>query len=111
MTMPLGAAQYDVVFNAMHDGSLPHDLIVTQQYTCKGASAQYVSIATASNASGNQFYKLSTTVTYPPANAPAGCLLTTAGIYVQQEQGTCENAGGTTECPNIYIDDVSITLH
>jgi hypothetical protein len=111
MTMPLGAAQYDVVFYAMHDGSVPHNLILTQQYTCKGSSAQYVSIATASNVSAGQFSKLSTTVTYPPANAPSGCLLTTAGIYVQQEQGTCGTATGNIECPNIYIDDVSITLH
>ena len=56
--------------------------------------------------SASNWTQLSGTVTFPPANAPVGCRLTSAAVYVQQENGTC----GTLECPDIYIDDVSITL-
>ena len=109
--LPIGAAKYNIVFNALHDGTLPHDLMLTPTYTCLGSSAQFPGpIATASQSGGNVWNTLSGTFTYPPANAPAGCKLTSAGIYVQQESGTCGTGPGQIECPDIFIDDVSITL-
>jgi len=50
-------------------------------------------------------------VTLPPPDAPAGCKLVQAAIAVRQiDAGTCTASGGTLECPDLYIDDVSITL-
>ena len=66
--------------------------------------------AIASQVAGGTWNQLSGTVTFPPANAPAGCQLTAAGLYVQQEGGTCGTGTGQVECPDIYVDDVSITL-
>ena len=44
---------------------------------------------------------------FPPANATAGCKLAVAAVNVQQaETGACS----TIECPDLYIDDVSITI-
>lgn len=48
-------------------------------------------------------------VTDPPASAPAGCKLTQAAVYLQQEGGTC-GADGGIECPDLYVDDVAITV-
>ena len=36
--MPLGAAEYNVVFNALHTGANPHDLVLQATYTCLGGS-------------------------------------------------------------------------
>jgi hypothetical protein len=110
-SLPIGAAKYNVVFNALHTGSLPHDLMLTPTYTCLGGSAQFPGAAvTASQVAGGTWNQLSATITYPPANAPAGCKLTSAAVYVQQESGTCGGGAGQIECPDIYVDDVSITL-
>ena len=110
-TLPIGAAKYNVVFNALHTGSLPHDLLLTPTYTCLGGSAQFPGAAvTASQVAGSTWNQLSATITYPPANAPAGCKLKAAGVYVQQEGGNCGTGAGQIECPDIYVDDVSITL-
>jgi hypothetical protein len=85
--------------------------MLTPTYTCLGGSAQFPGAAvTASQVSGSTWNQLSATITYPPANAPAGCKLKAAAVYVQQESGTCISAGGQTECPDLYVDDVSITL-
>jgi hypothetical protein len=109
--LPIGAAKYNVVFNAMHTGSLPRDLILQPTYTCQGGSAQFpASIAMASQVAGGTWNQLSASVTFPPANAPAGCKLASAGLYVQQDGSTCGTGTGQVECPDIYVDDVSITL-
>jgi len=68
------------------------------------------SVGAASNVAGGAWNQLSATVTFPPADAPAGCQLTSASLYLQQESGTCGIATGQVECPDIYVDDVSITL-
>ena len=87
--MPLGAAKYNVTFNGLHSGSLPHDLILQPTYTCAGGTSQFPApIATASQVGGNGWNTLTGTVTFPPANAAAGCRLTAAGIYMQQEGST-----------------------
>jgi len=107
--LPLGAARYNVTFNSLHDGAMNHDLILQPTYTCQGGSAQFpASVAIASQAGGNSWNTLSGTYTMPPANAAAGCKMTSAAFYVQQEFGNGSCSG--VECPNIYVDDVSITL-
>jgi len=107
--LPLGAARYNITFNALHDGTMNHDLILQPTYTCQGGSAQFpASVAVASQTGGNVWNALSGTYTFPPANAAAGCKMTSAALYVQQEFGNGSCTG--VECPNIYVDDVSITL-
>jgi hypothetical protein len=58
----------------------------------------------------NNWNTLSGTVTFPPVNAPATCKLAAAAIYMQQEGGTCGTGTGQIECPDLFIDDVSISL-
>ena len=108
--LPLGAAKYNFTFNALHDGTMAsHDLILQPTYTCQGGSANFpASIAVASQVGANGWNTLSGTATFPPANAPAGCKLTSAAVYLQQEYGNGSCTG--VECPNLYVDDVSITL-
>jgi hypothetical protein len=109
--LPIGTAKYNVVFYALHTGSLPHSLMLQPVYNCGTGSQQFpASVGIASNVAGGTWNQLSASVTFPPANAPAGCQLTAAGFYVQQEGGTCGTGAGQIECPDIYIDDVSITL-
>ncbi len=106
--LPLGAAKYNVTFNGLHSGSFPHDLILQPTYTCLNGTTQYPApIATASQVGGNGWNTLTGTVTFPPANATAGCKLISAGIYMQQEGAT---VCATGECPDLFVDDVSITL-
>jgi hypothetical protein len=108
--LPLGAAKYNVTFNGLHSGSFPHDLILQPVYTCLASGATQffpAPIATASQVGGNGWNTLSGTVTFPPANAAAGCKLTAAGVYMQQEGSTNCTTG---ECPDLFVDDVSITL-
>jgi hypothetical protein len=112
-TLPLGAAKYNVTFYALHSGALPHDLVLQPTYTCAAATPAAVfppPIAIASQAGGNGWNTLSGTVTFPPAGAAAGCKLISAAIYVQQEGGTCGAGVGQIECPDLFVDDVSITL-
>jgi len=109
--LPIGAAKYNVVFYALHTGSVPRDLILQPVYTCQGGSQQFpASVAIAPQVAGGTWNQLSGTVTFPPANAPAGCQLAAAGLYVQQDGATCGTGPGQVECPNIFVDDASITL-
>ncbi len=107
--LPLGAAKYNVTFHSLHNGGLPHDLILQPTYRCLGDtdSTFPAPVATAIQAGGNAWNQLSGTVTFPPAGAPAGCRLVSAGLYLQTEGASC---GGGNECPDLFVDDVSITL-
>jgi hypothetical protein len=107
--LPIGPGKYNVSLSAQHNGALPHPLMIQPTYTCKGGSGNYPAAAAyVANTVGGTWYAMSGTVTFPPANAPAGCKLTAAGIYVQQgDNGAC---GADIECPDLFIDDVSITL-
>ena len=99
-----------MTFYALHTGTRPHNLVLQPTYNC-GAGQQFPApIATATGVSGNGWNQLSATVTFPPAGATAGCKLTSAAVYMQQEAGTCGTGAGQIECPDIYVDDVSITL-
>jgi len=109
--LPIGTAKYNVSFYALHTGSLPHSLMLQPVYTCGTGAQQFpASVGVASNVAGGTWNQLAATVTFPPANAPAGCQLTAAGLYIQQEGGTCGTGTGQVECPDIYVDDASITL-
>ena len=110
--LPLGAAKYNVVFNALHTGAQVHDLVLQPTYTCLGGAGQYpAAIATAAALPKDTWTQLSGTVTLPPADAVAGCKLSSAAVYVQQGGGgTCGSGTGQVECPDLFIDDVSITL-
>jgi hypothetical protein len=109
--LPIGTAKYTVSFWVMHTGSSPHDLTLQPTYACLGGSQQFpAGVATAAQATGGTWTQLSGSVTFPPAGATAGCKLTSAGLYIQQEGGTCGTGTGQIECPDIYVDDVSITL-
>jgi hypothetical protein len=108
--MPLGPAKYNVTFNVLHNGTMNHDISLEGSYTCAGGTAQFPApFAIASQVGGNSWNALTGPVTFPPANAAAGCKLTSAAIYVQQEFA---NGGSCTgiECPDLFVDDVSITL-
>ena len=109
-SMPIGPAKYNVTFNVLHDGAMNHDLSLEGTYTCAGGSAQFPApFVGVSQVGGNSWNTLTGTVTFPPANAAAGCKLTAAAIYVQQEFANGGSCSGI-ECPDIFVDDVSITL-
>jgi len=119
-----GTAQYNVSLWVLHTGSLPHTLMLQPTYMCDGDSGMSYpnAVATASNVPGSTvaaqtWTQLSAKVTFPPANARAGCKLaggasqgTAPALYIQQESGPCGSGIGQIECPDVYIDDVSITL-
>jgi hypothetical protein len=110
-TLPIAPAKYNVTFYGLHNGALPHNLVIQPTYTCAGGTAQYPApIATVTGAAANSWNTLSGTVTFPPANAAATCKLSSAAIYMQQEGGTCGTGAGQIECPDLFIDDVSISL-
>jgi hypothetical protein len=109
--LPIGAAKYNIVFNVLHTGAMAHNLILVASYTCLGSSpVTGAAIATAPTVMPNAWTMLSGTVTMPPADAAPGCRLTEAAVHVQQEPGTCGTTSGAIECPNLYVDNVSITL-
>ena len=105
--LPIGAARYHVTFHVLHTGATAHDLVLQPSYTCLGGTPAITPpIDTAAAISGNTWTTLSGTVTLPPLDATAGCKLTAAEVHVQQETGACD----TIMCPDIYIDDASITI-
>jgi hypothetical protein len=105
--LPLGPGKYDVVFHGLHTGTVPHTLILQPTYTCANASAPLPApLFTAPAVPPNTWTTLTGTVSFPPANAPPGCLLSDAAVYMQQEAGAC---GTGIECPDLYVDEVSIT--
>jgi hypothetical protein len=109
--LPIGAAKYNVVFNVLHTGTVPHNLVLVPTYACLGGSQVTGSaIATVASAAANAWQPLTGSLTMPPANASAGCKLTQAAVHVQQEMGTCGTGAGMIECPDLHLDDVSITL-
>jgi len=110
--LPIGALRYNVSVQALHTGTSTHSLVLQPTYTCLGGVATTASpIATVAAAPGGTWTPLAGTVTLPPADAPPGCRLTAATVSVRQsETGTCTASGGALEGPDLYIDDVSITL-
>ena len=62
-------------------------------------------IATVTAVPKNTWVELKGTATFPPADAPTGCKLSLAAIYVRHEGTACSGP-----CPELFVDDVSITL-
>jgi len=108
--LPIGPAKYNVSISVQHNAALAKTLMLQPTYTCKGGNPNYPSaVGYTQNIPPNTWTTLSGTVTFPPADAPAGCQLAAAAIYVQQ-QGETGNCGTDYECPDLFIDDASITL-
>lgn len=109
--LPTGSARYTLTFWVQHNGTATHALTLQPAYTCLG-SAQVLPppIATATAVAGATWTELTGTVTLPPADATPGCNLSQASVYVAQEPGTCGTGAGQVECPDLFVDDVSITL-
>jgi hypothetical protein len=109
-SLPIGAGKYAVTFNALHSGTKPHSLSLIPTYTCLGGT-QVVAmpIVTMAGVAPSTWVTLTGNLTLPPAAAAAGCRLTDASVSLQQEAGTCGAATGQIECPDLFVDDVSIT--
>jgi hypothetical protein len=110
--LPTGNAKYSVAFQVMHTGVISHGMVLQAAYTCAAGSTTFPQpFASVAAVAPNHWTQLGGTMTLPPPDAPAGCRLTLATVSVkQQETGACTTAGGAVECPDLYIDDVSITL-
>ena len=109
--LPSGYGRYNVSIWVMQNGTVAHDLTLQSTYTCQGGTAQMppATMTTAQVAPGT-WTQLTGTVTLPPANAPPGCKLTNAAVYVMQEGTACGSGANQVECPDFYVDDASITM-
>jgi hypothetical protein len=109
--LPIGTASYNLTFWVQHNGTATHDLNLQAAYTCIGSTQVLPPpIATATAVAGSTWTQLGGTLTLPPANATPGCGLAQATVFVTQEAGTCGTGAGQVECPDLFVDDVSITL-
>jgi hypothetical protein len=107
--LPLGAARYAVSLWARQGGTADHQLALLPLYGCIGSPVVHFAAPSAAvTASAGQWTQLEGTFVFPPADAPAGCVLSQAGVALgQAETGDC---GSTVECPDLFVDDASITL-
>jgi hypothetical protein len=110
--LPTGAARYTVSAWVMQTGTKPHPLVLQPSYSCTGPTmtpmvAPPIVLSGDGNAVANNWVQLTGTVVMPPASAPAGCVLNQPMVTLQQaETGACS----TVECPDLYIDDASLTV-
>jgi hypothetical protein len=106
--LPIGIARYSVTFNVLQSGSMNHALVLQPAYTCIGSPTLITPTSTVTaTAAPNTWTTLSGTFVFPPVDAPSGCQLSSAAVYVLQgETGTC----AAVECPDLFVDDASITL-
>ncbi len=107
--LPIGAARYAVSFWVLQDGTTDHQLGLLPLYSCIGSSTSYYATPSAPVvAHAGQWTQVTGTFVFPPPDAPAGCVLSQASVALGQgETGDC---GSTLECPDLYVDDASITL-
>jgi hypothetical protein len=107
-----GAARYAFSFWVKHTGTLAHDLMLVPTYNCitPATAVTPPPIAAALAVPPDTWTELAGTGTFPPADAPAGCKLQTAAVYVRTDGTACGTGTGLVECPDLYVDDVSITL-
>ena len=113
--LPIGTARYDISFWVRHapaptnPGDLQtHDLMLQTTYNCinpPGTMSPTSPIAMVADVPRNTWVELKGTATFPPADAPVGCKLSLAAVYVRHEGTACNGP-----CPELFIDDVSITL-
>jgi len=113
--LPLGAARYQISFWVMQTGMTAHALVLQPSYTCMvngvsmaAANAAPIVLSGTGKADAGNWVNLTGTVVLPPLDAPAGCVMAQASVTLQQaETGVC---GSTVECPDLYLDDASISL-
>jgi hypothetical protein len=107
--LPTGAARYNISFWVQHAGTVPRTLMLQTTYTCVGGSAVLPpAIATVPDVAPNTWTELKGMGVFPPANAAAGCRLLLAAVYVQHDGTACGSGG--VECPDLFVDDVSVTI-
>jgi hypothetical protein len=107
--LPIGAARYAVSLWGMQGGTTVHQLALLPLYSCIGSSVVHSGAPSAAvTAPPGVWTQVTGTFVLPPADAPAGCVLSQASVTLgQAETGTC---GSTVECPDLFVDDASITL-
>jgi len=107
--LPIGAARYAVSLWVMQDGTVDHQLGLRPLYGCVGnATGYYAAPSAPVVAHPGQWTQVTGTFVFPPADAPAGCVLSQASVALGQgEMGTC---GSGLECPDLFVDDASITV-
>ncbi|HVV52710.1 MAG TPA: carbohydrate binding domain-containing protein, partial [Polyangia bacterium] len=112
--LPIGAARYAVSAWVYQTGTMNHSLMLQPAYSCIGSSAVVTPAVTGANGTTavkavapSTWQQLSGTFVFPPADESSTCKLSMAAVYVLQgETGTCS----AVECPDLYVDDASITL-
>ncbi len=113
--LPIGAADYAVTFYVMQSGVTSHAIQLWAAYSCKGdpsGSVRTKAITqTAALPTGSWAPLSSGAVAFPPSDAPKGCQMTGAALWVTQaDQGTCGTGSGQIECPDLFLDDATIAL-
>ena len=108
--LPTGAARYNFSFWVQHAGTVPRTTDAAAHVHlyrwCGGPAA---GDRDRDGVAPNTWTQLTGTAVFPPANAPAGCKLLLAAVYVQHD-GTACGRGGQVECPELFVDDVSMTM-
>jgi hypothetical protein len=104
-----GAARYDFSIWVKHTGTATRDLILQPTYSCIAPAGLVTPppIKTELAVPGDTWIELKGTGVFPPADAPSGCKLSSAAVYVRTDGTSCN---GGADCPDLYIDDVSIKL-
>jgi hypothetical protein len=114
--LPIGAANYAATFYVMQSGVTSHKFQLWAVYSCLNDPAgsvrkKAVAQTAAAVPTGTWAALSSTAVAFPPSDAPKGCKMTEAAFWVTQvEQGTCGTGTGQVECPDLFLDDATITL-
>jgi hypothetical protein len=112
--LPTGTARYAFSFWVRHApppsnaaDTQTYDLMLQPTYNCISPPGQVVPppIAVETAVPKNTWVELKGTATLPPADAPTGCKLSLASVYVRHEGTACSGP-----CPELFVDDVSITL-
>jgi len=110
-SLPTGPARYNVTFWVQHTGTVAHDLNLQATYTCAGQSAVTPPpFKTVPSVASGTWTEMTGSAVLPPANAAPGCKMVAAAVYVTQEGTACGAGSMQVECPDLYVDDVSITV-
>ena len=114
LRLPTGAARYVISFWVRHtpdpqggDPDATYNLMLQPTYNCIAPAGAMTPppIVTVTEVPKNTWGELKGTATFPPADAPVGCKLSLASVYLRHEGTACSG-----KCPELFIDDVSVTL-
>jgi len=110
--MMIGAADYAITLWAMQTGTAPggHNLQLQAVYTCLGDSTVYQDQIALDYGVTTTWAKLYGVYGFPPRHGVPGCKLTSAALWVTQADGAGMTCGTQVECPDLFIDDLSILL-